>query len=142
MTEDPMEILLVEDNPAHAEMTIRALRKSNVSNHIQVAHDGAAAVDLLFANGTAPKGSPKLILLDLKLPKLDGIEVLRRIKADPRTKLIPVVILTSSEEGHDLKACYELGVNSYIVKPVDFQQFSDAVRSLGLYWVLLNRLPN
>ncbi|HKV44498.1 MAG TPA: response regulator [bacterium] len=142
MTGDPMEILLVEDNPAHAEMTVRALRKNNVSNHIRVARDGAEAVNFLFANGTAPTGSPKLILLDLKLPKLDGIEVLRRIKADPRTKMIPVVMLTSSNEDHDLKACYGLGVNSYIVKPVDFQQFSDAVRSLGLYWVLLNRLPN
>jgi two-component system response regulator len=98
MRQDPIEILLVEDNPAHVEMTVRALRKSNVSNHIQVAHDGAEAVNVLFANGTEPKGSPKLILLDLKLPKLDGIEVLRRIKADPQTKLIPVVILTSSEE--------------------------------------------
>jgi two-component system response regulator len=142
MIEDPREILLVEDNPTHAEMTVRAIRRSNVSNHIQVAHDGAEAVNVLFANGSAPEGNPKLILLDLKLPKVDGIEVLRRIKADPRTKLIPVVILTSSNEDHDLKACYELGVNSYIVKPVDFQQFSDAVRSLGLYWIVLNRLPS
>jgi two-component system response regulator len=142
MIEDPREILLVEDNPTHAEMTVRAIRRSNVSNHIQVAHDGAEAVNVLFANGSAPEGNPKLILLDLKLPKVDGIEVLRRIKADPRTKLIPVVILTSSNEDHDLKACYELGVNSYIVKPVDFQQFSDAVRSLGLYWIVLNRIPS
>ncbi|HLW59865.1 MAG TPA: response regulator [bacterium] len=142
MIEDPMEILLVEDNPAHAEMTVRTLRKSNVSNHIQVAQDGPEALELLFPNGRKGNGSPKLILLDLKLPRMDGIEVLQRIKADPRTKVIPVVILTSSSDEHDLKTCYALGVNSYIVKPVDFQRFSDAVRSLGLYWVLLNRLPN
>jgi two-component system response regulator len=142
MIGDPMEILLVEDNPAHAEMTVRTLRKSNVSNHIQVAQDGPEALNFLFANGRGVTGSPKLILLDLKLPRMDGIEVLQRIKADPRTKVIPVVILTSSSDEHDLKACYELGVNSYIVKPVNFQEFSDAVRSLGLYWVLLNRLPN
>jgi len=142
MTEDPVEILLVEDNPSHAEMTVRALRRHNISNHIRVAGDGAEACELLFADGRASGGIPRVILLDLKLPKIDGMEVLRRIKADPRTRKIPVVVLTSSSEDDDLHACYELGVNSYIVKPVDFQQFTDAVRSLGLYWVLLNRLPN
>lgn len=141
MSSDPVEILLVEDNPSHAEMTMRALRKHGISNHIHVARDGAEAVEYLFSDGVKPGGIPKLVLLDLKLPKLDGIEVLRRIKGDPRTQAIPVVMLTSSHEDNDLKACYELGVNSYIVKPVDFQQFTDAVRSLGLYWMLLNRLP-
>lgn len=142
MTGDPVEILLVEDNPSHAEMTVRALRKHNISNHIEVARDGAEAVEFLFSDGYGHGGAPRVILLDLKLPKMDGIEVLRRIKGDPRTRGIPVVMLTSSNEDHDLQACYELGVNSYIVKPVDFQQFTDAIRSLGLYWVLLNRLPN
>ena len=140
MTVDPMEILLVEDDPSHVEMTIRALRKHNISNHIRVARDGVEAVEFLFADGQ--NGVPRVILLDLKLPQLDGIEVLRRIKGDPRTRKVPVVVLTSSNEEHDLTACYELGVNSYIVKPVDFQQFTEAIRSLGLYWVLLNRLPN
>ncbi len=142
MSSDPVEILLVEDNSSHAEMTIRALRKHGISNHIQVAKDGAEAVEFLFSKGPKPGGVPRLVLLDLKLPKIDGIEVLRRIKADPLTQKIPVVMLTSSHEDHDLQACYELGVNSYIVKPVDFQQFTDAVRSLGLYWMLLNRLPS
>ncbi len=142
MTRDPVEILLVEDDPSHAEMTLRTLRKHNISNRIQVARDGVEAVEFLLADGPGPNGTPRVILLDLKLPQMDGIEVLRRIKGDPRTRKIPVVILTSSSEDHDLKACYELGVNSYIVKPVDFHHFTEAVRSLGLYWVLLNRLPN
>jgi two-component system, response regulator len=141
MTEDAVEILVVEDDPSHAEMTLRTLRKHNIANRIQVARDGAEAVEFLFA-GPGHNGTPKVILLDLKLPKVDGMEVLRRIKADPRTRKIPVVVITSSSEDHDLQECYELGVNSYIVKPVDFQQFTEAVRSLGLYWVLLNRLPN
>ena len=141
MTEDAVEILVVEDDPSHAEMTLRTLRKHNIANRIQVARDGAEAVEFLFA-GAGHNGVPKVILLDLKLPKVDGMEVLRRIKADPRTRKVPVVVVTSSSEDHDLQECYELGVNSYIVKPVDFQQFTEAVRSLGLYWVLLNRLPN
>ena len=141
MTE-AVEILLVEDDPNHAEMTLRTLRKQNIANRVQVARDGAEAVEFLFANGAERNGTPRVILLDLKLPQIDGIEVLRRIKADPRTRKIPVVVLTSSNEDHDLQACYELGVNSYIVKPVGFQQFADAVRSLGLYWVLLNQLPS
>ena len=136
-----MEILLVEDDPSHAEMTLRTLRKHNISNRIQVARDGVEALEFLFAEGPGHDGTPRVILLDLKLPQIDGIEVLRRIKGDPRTRKVPVVILTSSNQDHDLQACYELGVNSYIVKPVDFQQFTEAVRSLGLYWVLLNRLP-
>ncbi len=142
MTIDPVEILLVEDDPSHAEMTLRTLRKHNIANRVQVARDGAEAVDFLFADGPGHNSVPKVILLDLKLPKIDGLEVLRRIKGDPRTRKIPVVVITSSSEDHDLQECYELGVNSYVVKPVDFQQFTDAVRSLGLYWVLLNRLPN
>ncbi len=140
MTEDAVEILVVEDDPSHAEMTLRTLRKHNIANRIQVARDGAEAVEFLF-DGAGHNGTPKVILLDLKLPKVDGMEVLRRIKADPRTRKVPVVVLTSSSEDHDLQECYALGVNSYIVKPVDFQQFTEAIRSLGLYWVLLNQLP-
>jgi two-component system, response regulator len=142
MTGEPVEILLVEDDPSHAEMTLRTLRKHNIANHVHVARDGVEAVEFLFADGHGHNGAPRVILLDLKLPQVDGIEVLRRIKADPRTRKIPVVVLTSSNDDHDLQACYELGVNSYIVKPVGFQQFTDAVRSLGLYWVLLNQLPS
>jgi two-component system, response regulator len=141
MMDDPVEILLIEDNQGHAEITMRALRKHNISNRIQLIRDGAEAIEFLFANGPGPNAAPRVILLDLKLPKVDGIEVLRRLKGDPRTRNIPVVMLTSSHEDRDLRVCYELGVNSYIVKPVDFQQFTDAVRSLGLYWLLLNRLP-
>jgi len=142
MTVDPVEILLVEDNASHAEMTVRALRKHQISNHIHVARDGAEAIEFIFSGGFGDGKAPRVVLLDLKLPKIDGIEVLRRIKADPRTRAIPVVILTSSREDQDLRACYDLGVNSYIVKPVDFQQFTEAVRSLGLYWVLLNHAPD
>jgi two-component system response regulator len=142
MTTDPVEILLVEDNPSHAEMTVRVLRKHNITNQIQIARDGGEAVAFLFPDGNGHSTVPRVILLDLKLTKIDGIEVLRRIKENPRTKTVPVVVLTSSHEDNDLRACYALGVNSYIVKPVDFQQFSEAIRSVGLYWVLLNQLPN
>jgi len=137
---EPIEILLVEDNPNHAELTVRVLRKHNISNHIRIARDGSEALEILLAedNGTLPV--PKVILLDLKLPKIDGTEVLARLKADPRTRRIPVVMLTSSREDRDLAKCYALGVNSYIVKPVDFAQFSEAVREVGLYWVLLNQM--
>jgi two-component system response regulator len=141
MTGPPVEILLVEDNPGHAEMTVRTLRKHNITNQIQIAKDGAEAIALLFSDGNGHSNAPKIILLDLNLPKIDGIEVLRRIKEDPRTKTVPVVVLTSSHEENDLRQCYALGVNSYIVKPVDFQQFSEAIRLVGLYWALLNRLP-
>jgi two-component system response regulator len=131
------KILLVEDNPDHEALTLRALRKSNIMNEIVVARDGQQALDLLLGDGERPT----LILLDLKLPKVDGLEVLRRLKADPRTHLIPIVILTSSKEEHDLLMGYSSGANSYIRKPVDFTQFAEAVRSLGLYWLVLNEPP-
>jgi len=146
MSEHPMELLLVEDNPHDVELTLHVLRKHNLANHIKVVRDGAEALQLLFgAGGEASSESeniPKVILLDLKLPKVNGLEVLGRVKADPRTKSIPVVVLTSSREERDLAVCYELGVNSYIVKPVDFTQFTEAIRQLGLYWLLLNERPH
>jgi len=138
-------ILLVEDNPDDVDLTLRALKKANVLNEVVVAHDGAEALD--FFKGTGPFAErdsnvlPSVVLLDLKLPKVDGLEVLRRIRADERTKFVPVVILTSSREEKDLINGYSLGANSYIRKPVDFIQFSDAVRQLGLYWLLLNEPP-
>ncbi len=133
-----VEILLVEDNPNDVELTLHALTKYNLGNHIEVVRDGAEALDFLFGG---PATSPRVILLDLKLPKVDGLEVLKRIKGDPRTHSIPVVILTSSREERDIVESYSLGVNSYIVKPVDFGQFAESVRSLGLYWLLLNQPP-
>lgn len=136
-------ILLVEDNPDDEALTRRALAKNNIQNEVTVAHDGVEALDLLF--GTGPHAgraiSPAVTLLDLKLPKIDGLEVLRRIRADERTKLLPVVILTSSKEERDLISGYGLGANSYIRKPVDFGQFLEAVRQLGLYWLVLNEPP-
>lgn len=141
----PVEILLVEDNPQDLELALRALEKAKLSNHIQVARDGAEALDFIFCEGAHVKrlicDSPKVILLDLKLPKIDGLEVLKRLKADPRTRVIPVVMLTSSREQKDVVESYHLGVNSYIVKPVNFEGFVDAVRDLGLYWLLLNQPP-
>jgi CheY-like chemotaxis protein len=144
MRDSPIDILLVEDNPDDAELTLRTLRKNNVANQVLVLTDGQAAIDYLIEG--APFGGhasvlPKVILLDLKLPKVDGLEVLRRIRGDERTKLIPVVVLTSSNQESDLVRTYELGVNSYIVKPVDFSQFAATVRDVGLYWLLLNHLP-
>ena len=140
-----VELLLVEDNPQDLEMALRALTKAKLANHIQVARDGAEALEFLFCEGPhagrAIANSPKVILLDLKLPKIDGLEVLKRIKADPRTKTIPVVVLTSSKEQSDVIESYRLGVSSYIVKPVNFERFSEAVRDLGLYWLLLNQPP-
>jgi CheY-like chemotaxis protein len=136
-------ILLVEDNPDDEALTRRALAKNNIQNEVQVAHDGAEALDFLLGTG-AHAGrpiAPEVILLDLKLPKVDGLEVLRRIRADDRTRLLPVVILTSSREERDLISGYGLGANSYIRKPVDFQQFVEAVRQLGLYWLVLNEPP-
>ena len=145
MAEEPVEILLVEDSPHDVELTLHALRRSNVTNHIEVARDGAEALEFIFATGAHAdrdiNNGPKVILLDLKLPKVDGLEVLRRIKSDQRTKNLPVVVLTSSRESRDVADAYALGVNSYIVKPVDFEQFADAVRELGLYWLLLNEPP-
>jgi len=144
--ENEIEILLVEDNPDDLAMTLRALNKANLSNRIQVARDGVEALDFLFAEGAhAGRGlhhTPKVVLLDLKLPRVDGMEVLRRVKTDPRTKLIPVVVLTSSKEQKDVVDSYQLGVNSYIVKPVNFERFATAVAELGMYWVLLNQPPH
>jgi CheY-like chemotaxis protein len=143
MLQETVEILLVEDNPDDATLALRALRKGNVTTKIEHVIDGEQALDFLFCAGAYaernPENRPKLILLDLKLPKVDGLEVLQRIKADVATRTIPVVMLTSSREERDLVESYQLGVNSYVVKPVDFEQFSEAVRQLGLYWLLLNQ---
>ncbi len=145
MATDEVEILLVEDNPEDVELTLHALRHSNLANQIHVARDGEEALDFVFCRGAFNARSfdrpPKVILLDLKLPKEDGIEVLRQVKSDPRTKPIPVVALTSSKEDRDLVQSYDLGVNSYIQKPVDFSQFREIVKQLGLYWLLVN-LPS
>lgn len=140
-----VEILAVEDNPEDLELMLRALRKSNLGNRIQVARDGAEALDYIFCTGAYADRTidnlPKVILLDLKLPKVDGLEVLEKIKSDSRTKSIPVVVLTSSKEQKDIVESYRLGVNSYIVKPVNFEGFASAVGDLGLYWLLLNQPP-
>ncbi len=140
-----IEILLVEDNPHDVEMTLRALKRHNLTNKVHVVKDGAEALDYLFAGEIYANRdinqSPKLILLDLKLPKVDGLEVLRQVKSDERTKTIPVVVLTSSREEQDMIESYKLGVNSYIVKPVNFDKFLDSVGELGLYWLLLNEQP-
>jgi two-component system, response regulator len=138
-------ILLVEDNPDDEALTLRAFAKNNITNEIVVARDGAEALEWLFADGRYadrdPEQLPQLVLLDLKLPKIDGLEVLRRIREGSRTKLLPVIILTTSEEESDRTNGYTLGANSYIRKPVDFAQFTDAVRQLGLYWLVLNEPP-
>ena len=145
MSMENVEILLVEDNPNDEELTLYALKKINIANHIQVVRDGAEALEYLFCTGAYAhlriNNPPKVVLLDLKLPKVDGLEVLERIKADERTRVIPVVVLTSSQEERDIVDSYQLGVNSYIVKPVDFEQFVDSVRQIGLYWMLLNKTP-
>ena len=138
-------ILLVEDDPDDVELTLRALRKNNITNKVELARDGAEALDYLFGagaySGRDTSLMPAVILLDLKLPKIDGFEVLRKLRADDRTKLLPVVILTSSKEEQDIVNGYSRGCNSYVRKPVDFAQFSEAVRQLGLYWLLLNEPP-
>ncbi len=145
MPDHPIELLLVEDTKADLDLTLRALRKANLANDIHVARDGAEAMEFIFCEGAYAAREianvPRLILLDLKLPKVDGLDVLRRLKTDPRTQRIPVVVLTSSKEQTDLRECYRLGVNSYIVKPVNFERFAAAVQQLGLYWLLLNERP-
>ena len=139
-------ILLVEDNPADSELAIRALRRGRISNQIQLLEDGAEALDFIFCREKYAHRQitdhPKMILLDLKLPKVSGLEVLQQLKSDPRTQMIPVVVLTSSAQDSDVIESYKLGVNSYIVKPVDFEQFNKAVEQLGVYWVLINQSPH
>ncbi|MCW3120376.1 MAG: two-component system response regulator [Chitinophagaceae bacterium] len=141
-----VEILLVEDNMSDAELTIRALSKANLANNLVHVTDGVEAIDFIFAKGRyegrATIKLPKLILLDIKMPRVDGIEVLRQIKSDEKTKSIPIVIMTSSKEEQDIIASYKLGVNSYVVKPLNFEGFAKAIGNLGLYWLLLNEIPS
>ncbi len=138
-------ILLVEDNPDDVDLTLRALKRNNIMNEVVVAPDGVEALDYLFGTGAHAgrdtRAMPQVVLLDLKLPKIDGLEVLRRVRSDERTKLLPIVVLTSSKEQQDLVESYSLGANSYVRKPVDFNQFVEAVRQLGLYWLVLNEPP-
>ena len=143
--EHAVEVLLVEDNGTDAELILRELRGKGLRNNFVIAKDGAEALDFLFARGKwsdrDPSVGPKIVLLDLRLPRVDGIEVLRQIKADDRTRKIPVVVLTSSRQDPDIQQCFELGANSYIVKPVDFEKFAEAVTEIGYYWLLLNEPP-
>jgi two-component system response regulator len=146
MNTNSVDILLIEDNSADAELTIRALQKYNMANHLFHVKDGEEALDFIFAKGKyegvrSIENPPKVILLDIQMPKLNGIEVLEQIKKDERTKKIPIVILTSSKEDPDIQKCYALGANSYIVKPVHFEGFAEAVRNMGFYWLLLNQPP-
>ncbi len=140
-----IEILLVEDNPSDVKLAIRAFEKNNLANKVQVLRDGEEALEYLFGTGRyaekTDRVQPKVILLDLKLPIIDGHEVLKRIKSDPQTRMIPVVVMTSSNYEKDMVESYQLGVNSYVQKPVDFEQFIEAVRQLGLYWLLVNKVP-
>ena len=140
-----VEILLVEDNPKDMELTLYSLRENKLANNIETVRDGEEALDFIFCRNAYANRSmdnkPKVILLDLKLPKVNGLEVLQQIKNDDRTKTIPIVVLTSSREDKDLEECYKLGVNSYMVKPIDFNQFTTAVREIGLYWLLHNEVP-
>jgi CheY-like chemotaxis protein len=141
---EQVDILLVEDNPADAELAMRALRKGKLANHVTWVKDGAEALDFIFRKGAyagRPDQNPRLILLDLKLPKVDGIEVLKHVKEDERTRAIPVVMVTSSQEWRDMSDSYKLGVNSYVVKPVEFEQFSETVAKAGFYWMLVNKTP-
>jgi len=141
-----IEILLVEDNPNDIELTQRALKKQNLANRLVIVQDGAEALDLLFARGRYEgrkiEDTPRVVLLDLKLPKVDGIEVLKALRGDDRTKKIPIVVLTSSSDERDVVETYKLGVNSYIVKPVNFEKFAEVIRELGYYWLLLNHPPS
>lgn len=140
----PKKILLVDDSPRDVEMTLNALQQHNLVNEIQTLRDGAEALDYMYRRGefaTRTDADPAVILLDLKMPRVDGIEVLRQLKADPRFKVIPVVVMTSSREDQDLAKCYALGVNAYVVKPLTFQEFIEAVRSLGAFWAVLNEPP-
>ena len=143
MNNNVVEILIVEDNSDDEELTLHALKRVNLVNHIHVARDGAEALEYIFGRGSndALENSPRLIFLDLKLPKVDGLEVLQRLKSDPRTRMLPVVMLTSSREERDVIESYQLGVNSNLVKPVDFEQFTDSVGQAGLYWAVLNEPP-
>jgi two-component system response regulator len=145
MNLNQVEILLVEDNPDDVELALHALRKENLANSIHVARDGEEALEFLFCQGPYAERSfgqpPKLVLLDLKLPKVDGLEVLKRLKADARTRTIPIVILTSSKEERDLIMGYGLGANSYIQKPVDFEKFRETIKTIGLYWLVINQIP-
>lgn len=142
---DPVDLLLAEDNPRDAELTLLAFADHKLANSIHVVRDGAEALDFLFAEGAysgrVDMAYPRVVLLDLKLPKVDGIEVLRAIRQDPRTRTVPVVVLTSSQEERDIVEAYRLGVNSYIVKPLDFEKFGEAVSALGMYWLVLNQPP-
>lgn len=141
----PVDLLLVEDNPHDIELTLHTFRSYNFANHVYVVRDGAEALEFVFCTGAYAdrrfEDTPKVILLDLKLPKVDGLEVLRRVKGDPRTQMIPVVVLTSSAEERDIVESYQVGVNSYLVKPVNFEQLAETVRQLGLYWLLMNQAP-
>ena len=142
---DAVEILLVEDNASDAELALHAFQKDKLANRIQVVRDGAEALDFLFCRGHFSRrqfdDAPRLVLLDLKLPKVDGLQVLEQVKQDPRTKAIPIIVLTTSREERDLVKSYKLGVNSYIQKPVNFAEFQDVVRQLGMYWLLVNSKP-
>lgn len=146
MNPNSVEVLLVEDNVADAELTIRELRKHNMANHLVHVKNGEEALEFIFARGKYASTrevqyTPKMVLLDIQMPKVNGIEVLQQIKNDPRTRSLPVVILTSSKENPDIQRCYDLGVNSYIVKPVNFEGFAQAIKNLGFYWLLLNQPP-
>jgi two-component system, response regulator len=145
-TPDAIEILLAEDNPEDAEMTLRALRRNNLANYVHWVKDGEEALEYLFCSGRyadrSPARLPKLVLLDIKMPRIDGIDVLRRLKEEPATRGIPVVVMTSSNEERDVVDAYRLGVNSYIVKPVQFEVFVETVAKIGMYWVLTNRVPH
>jgi len=142
---EPIEILLVEDNPNDLELTLHALEKHNLANKIHIVRDGEEALDFLFCRGAFSsrtfEAPPKVVLLDLKLPKVDGLEILRTVKADTRTKAVPIVVMTSSKQQRDLVESYQLGVNSYIQKPINFQEFQEVIRQLGYYWLAINQPP-